>query len=95
MKVQPTFRGVFLAVTGAALLGMVLGGLFGLAAGALAPKLFAQMMIWPELEPLGTATVLGAIAGVLLGGGLGVFAIAVQTVVQVFAREQNDTPPTE
>jgi hypothetical protein len=95
MKVPLTFRGVLAAVTGAALLGMVLGGLFGLAAGALAPTLFAQMLMWTKLEPLGTAAVLGAIVGVLLGGGLGVFGIAVQTAVQMFGRGQDGAAPKD
>jgi hypothetical protein len=86
MRVPLTFRGVFLAVTAAAMAGMVLGGLFGLAAGALAPDFFAHTLMWTLLEPLPTATVLGAIAGVLLGGGLGVFAIAIQALHEVFGR---------
>ncbi len=82
MKVPLTFRGIFIAVTTAALLGMALGAVFGLGAGHVAPQLFAHMLMWAELEPLSTAVVLGAIVGVLLGGGLGVFAIAVQALVE-------------
>lgn len=69
---------VFLLVTAASLIGMVMAGLFGFSAAQIAPGLFATLFPWVELEPVGTATVLGAIVGVLLGGGLGVFAVIVQ-----------------
>lgn len=79
MSMTLTYGKVFAVVTAASLVGMVMGGLFGLGAGTLAPKLFSHMIMWTTLEPVATAVVLGAIAGVLLGGGLGVFGIAVQT----------------
>lgn len=85
MQVPLTFRGVFLAVVGAALAGMVLGALFGLGAGALAPSLFEQYLPWIENEPVGTATVLGATGGVFLGGALGVFALLMQVVGELLA----------
>ncbi len=69
---------VFVIVTVAALIGMVLAGVFGYVSALLAPKLFETLVPWAELEPTGTATVLGAMVGVLLGGGLGVFAVVVQ-----------------
>lgn len=75
---------VFLGVSGAALAGMVLGGLFGLAAGLLAPTLFATLVPWAELEPVGTAVVIGAAGGVLCGGGLGVFAVIVSAVAALW-----------
>src|SRR5512143_3819855 len=82
MAMPLTFRAIFLTVTLGALAGMVLGGLFGLGAGALAPGLFRTLCPWTSLEPLGTAAVLGAMAGILLGGGLAVFAITVQLAGQ-------------
>ena len=69
---------VFMFVSVAALVGMVMGGAFGYAAARIAPGMFATIFPWIELEPVGTATVLGAITGVLLGGGLGVFAVIIQ-----------------
>lgn len=71
---------VFLIVTGASLAGMVLAGVFGYGAAHLAPQLFETLVPWTELEPTGTATVLGAMVGVLLGGGLGVFTVLVQLI---------------
>ena len=69
---------VFAIVTVASIAGMVLAGAFGYASALLAPKLFQTLVPWAELEPTGTATVLGAMVGVLLGGGLGVFAVLIQ-----------------
>lgn len=77
-----TWTKVFLVVTIGALSGMLMGAGFGLAAGMIAPDLFSHLIPWTESEPRGTATVLGGIAGVLLGGGLAVFAL----VVQAFSR---------
>lgn len=76
-----TWRKTFLSVTVGALIGMVLGGLFGLAAGAIAPAFFAHIIPWSDVEPIGIATVFGAIAGVLMGGGLATVAIILQVVV--------------
>ena len=69
---------VFVIVTVASLIGMVMAGAFGYASAILAPKLFETLVPWAQLEPTGTATVLGAMVGVLLGGGLGVFAVLIQ-----------------
>lgn len=77
-----TWRGIFGAVTIAALIGMGMGGLFGLAAGWLAPEFFRHLIPWQDVEPAGMATLLGATAGVLLGGGLGCFGVVVQTALQ-------------
>ncbi len=69
---------VFIVVTTTSLIGMVMAGVFGCVAAKISPGLFATLIPWIELEPVGAATVLGAIVGVLLGGGLGVFAVIVQ-----------------
>lgn len=63
-----------------AVVGMVMGGLFGLGAGLLAPDLFVHLVPWSDVEPLGAAIVYGAVAGVLLGGGSAVFALIIQAV---------------
>ncbi len=77
-----TWKKIFVAVTIAALLGMVMGGLFGLAAGRLAPDFFRHLIPWQDVEPVGIAILLGATAGVLLGGALGCFGVIVQTLLQ-------------
>ena len=77
----------YLVVTAGALIGMLLGGSFGLGAGLIAPGLFAHLIPWTDVEPLGAAIVCGAAAGVLLGGGLAVFALIVQTVTHARRRE--------
>ena len=61
---------------------MVMGGLFGLVAGRLAPEFFRHLIPWQDVEPRGMATLLGATAGVLLGGALGCFGVVIQTVLQ-------------
>ncbi|MFW6163099.1 MAG: hypothetical protein ACODAJ_10045 [Planctomycetota bacterium] len=74
---------IFAFVTLGALIGMVMGGLFGYAAGRVAPTFFTHLVMWAELEPVGTATVLGAAGGVVCGGGLAVFAVAVWALGRV------------
>jgi hypothetical protein len=81
-----TWKKIFAVVTSAALIGMVMGGLFGLAGGRLAPDFFRHLIPWQDVEPVGMATLLGATAGVLLGGALGCFGVVVQTVLQWKAR---------
>jgi NhaP-type Na+/H+ or K+/H+ antiporter len=76
-----TWKRIFAVVTISALLGMVMGGLFGLAAGRLAPEFFRHLIPWQDVEPGGMATLLGATAGVLLGGALGCFGVVVQTLL--------------
>ena len=56
---------IFAIVTAASLVGMLLGGAFGFAAARIAPDLFQHMIPWETLEPVGTATVVGAFGGVL------------------------------
>jgi uncharacterized membrane protein len=77
-----TWKKIFAVVTIAALLGMVMGGLFGVAAGRLAPDFFRHLIPWQDVEPVGIAILLGATAGVLLGGALGCFGVMVQTLLQ-------------
>ena len=61
---------------------MVMGGLFGFAAGTITPQFFRRVIPWQEVEPVGVATFFGATAGVLLGGALGCFGIAVQAILE-------------
>ncbi len=67
-------------VTATAFFGMLLGASFGCAAGTLAPGLFDGAIPNKEVDPPGLAVVLGATAGVLCGGALGAFAIAIQAL---------------
>ena len=77
-----TWKYVFLVVTGCALAGMVMGGLFGCASGKVTPDFFKHFMPWQDVEPVGIATFFGATVGVILGGGLGCFAITIQGVLK-------------
>ncbi|MEX0654322.1 MAG: hypothetical protein WD534_06880 [Phycisphaeraceae bacterium] len=79
---------VFATVTAAALVGGAMGGGFGYGAGLLAPDLFSTLIPWETLEPVGTATVLSAAVGILLGGGLGVFGVLVQIVASLINRRR-------
>lgn len=81
-----TWKKVFAVVTIAALLGMVMGGLFGLAAGRLAPDFFRHLIPWQDVEPIGFAILVGATVGVLLGGALGCFGVVLQALLQWRAR---------
>lgn len=71
---------IFLTVTVSSLVGMVMGGLFGLVAAKLTPDFFRHIVPWSDVEPVGFATFAGAVAGVLLGGALGCFGIVVQII---------------
>ena len=44
--------------------------------------IIAHIIPWQDVEPVGFATFAGATAGVLLGGGLGCFAVIVQFVFE-------------
>lgn len=77
-------------VTASALGGMVLGGLFGYAAGHVAPDLFKTLIPWKPIEPIGSATFLGAFGGVLCGGALGGFAIMAQLAWHWLNRSRQD-----
>ncbi len=75
-----TIRKIFIIVTVAALAGLLMGGLFGFAAGKMTPDFFRHIIPWQDVEPVGFATFGGATAGVLLGGGLGCFGVLIQFV---------------
>ena len=75
-----TIKKIFIAVTAAALAGMVMGGLFGLFAGSITPEFFRHIVPWDNVEPAGFAVFCGATAGVVLGGGLGCFGVFVQAI---------------
>ena len=74
------WKHVFLVVAGCAITGMLMGGAFGFAAGKITPDFFRRIIPWQEVEPAGVATFFGAMTGVLLGGGLGCFAILIQAL---------------
>ena len=72
--------------------GMVMGGLFGFASGRLTPDFFRNIVPWQDIEPIGFATFLGGTAGVMLGGGLGCFGIAIQFVIE-WRKARNEAQP--
>lgn len=76
-----TWRGIFLAITGCALAGLVMGAIFGFASGKMTPDFFMHVIPWQDIEPVGFATFCGATVGVLLGGALGCFAVLIQSVL--------------
>ncbi|MCG3135476.1 MAG: hypothetical protein HMLKMBBP_03132 [Planctomycetes bacterium] len=82
-----TWTRVVLIVVGCALGGMVLGGLFGVLAGNLAPEAFflthwdMEGQMQKTGDPVLLASLLGATGGLFLGGGLGVFAVTVHAWV--------------
>ena len=59
-----------------------MGGLFGLGAGKVSPDFFRRIIPWQDVEPVGFAVLLGATAGVLLGGALGCFGVVMQTIAE-------------
>jgi hypothetical protein len=78
-----TIRKTFITVTIAALAGLVMGGVFGLAAGKMTPDFFRHVIPWQDVEPVGFAIFGGATVGVLLGGGLGCFGVLIQFILEV------------
>lgn len=81
---------IVIAVAG---VGLVLGATFGYVAGRIAPSFFQHMLAMPgnpiEVEPLGTATLIGAAGGVVLGGCLGGFAILMSVASQWIAMRRD------
>jgi hypothetical protein len=77
-----TWRKIFVTVTIAALIGMVMSGLFGFGAGKITPDFFRRVILWQDVEPVGVATFFGATAGVILGGGLGCFGVIIETILE-------------
>jgi len=51
-----SWKNTFLIVTGCALAGMLLGGLFGFGSGKIAPDFFHHIIPWQDVEPVGVAT---------------------------------------
>jgi len=78
-----TIQKTFVAVTVAALAGMAMGGVFGFVSGKLAPDFFRHIIPWQEIEPVGFATFGGATVGIVLGGGLGCFAVIIQFILEL------------
>ncbi len=81
-----TWKHIFLVVTGCALAGMIMGGLFGFASAKITPDFFRHIIPWQDVEPVGIATFFGATAGVVLGGSLGCFGILIQVLLQLRKR---------
>ncbi len=77
-----TIQKTFITVTLAALSGLLMGGLFGFVAGKMTPDFFRHLIPWQDVEPVGFATFGGATVGVLLGGGLGVFGVLLQFILE-------------
>ncbi len=75
-----TIKATLLIITGSALAGMFMGGLFGLASGSMTPDFFRHIIPWQDVQPVGFATFLGATVGVVLGGGMGCFAVMVDAI---------------
>ena len=78
-----TVKKTFITVTAAALVGLVMGGVFGFAVGKITPDFFRHIIPWQDVEPVGFATFGGATTGVLLGGGLGCFAVIIQFILEL------------
>lgn len=93
MKPLPPGR-IFLLITIGALGGMVMGALFGLAAGMLTPSFFAHFIPWNDVEPVGFAVTLGGVGGLFLGGGLAVFSLVLHLLLRLTARSKEgvDSP---
>ena len=76
---------IFLIVSAGALVGLVMGSLFGFIAGQMLPDFFARRA--GEWEAIRYATVLGGMWGVKLGGALAAFGVAVQMYLQTRKRD--------
>ena len=85
MRIPLTVVSVFLIVIGGMVLGLVCGGLFGLAAGEWAPSFFERILDHEPTDPRETAVVLGTVNGLFLGAGLAAFAIVIQVLADALA----------
>jgi hypothetical protein len=83
---------IFTLITFGALGGLVMGALFGVAAGLLTPTFFAHFIPWNDIEPIGFACVFGAFGGLFLGGGLAVFSLLLHLALRTVSREKSDPP---
>ena len=72
---------MILIVVGTALLGLLLGGVFGYAAGRRGPGWCETCWAYDPVDPVGMAMVMGGFGGVMCGGALGGFAVIVENVV--------------
>jgi len=92
MGIPLTAGSVVAFVTLTALFGMALGGTFGYVASRLSPDFFANFVSWTVFkDPQGVAIVLGSFGGVVCGGLLGGFAVAVQIVGMWLSRRHEQT----
>ncbi len=76
-----TIGTILKVVNGSALAGLVMGGLFGVFAGSISADFFTHVIPWQDVKPVGFATFVGATVGVLLGGGMGCFAVLVRALL--------------
>lgn len=72
---------------------MVMGGLFGYAAGRIAPELFVLILISQTQNPIGMAVVTGSFGGLICGGALGAFAIVTELVWVWLRKSQSTSRP--
>ena len=84
-----TTKKIFFTVTATALAGMVMGGLFGLISGKIAPEFFRHFIPWHDVEPVGFAVFCGGTAGVIPGGGLGCFGVVLQALLGKKTPDEN------
>ena len=70
---------IFLIVTLGAMAGMLMGGMFGICVGILAPGITKSLSLG-ESSPVNIAMIFGSITGIKLGGALACFSIIVSLV---------------
>lgn len=79
-------KSVVFLVTATAALGLLMGALFGVAAGVLAPTFFGRLVPWENIEPVGIAIVMGAFGGVMSASpALSSVEVGRQNVVRAIA----------
>lgn len=82
MKMPLDAISIILTVTLTALFGMFLGGLFGWVAGWLVPGIFVDHPVWDSNTQHLAAVVICAGGGIVCGGALGAFAVAIQALME-------------